>query len=402
MTCVGTGEGGMGTGAREERNRCREPGSSGASPRARSGAATWWAISLLLVAPLAQVRAARAMQAPQPVRVALLEAGEPGAAAERGRQAHGHFFQLSSRVPDPFVLTRFGSLTGIEYQSGRILLPEGGHDGASAWTLTQGFGLGLALCPWWGLELETAGSVFAAQGRGTATAGGAEGGFSLELASKVVLLESRWVRGALRAMAGYTQDYVLDVQPAIDRLSSRTEAEVNEVLADVVAGRIDASDPRQRGALRARLLQPTLDEMSPANLLARRQLLVAGGGVQAASALHPALGLLGSMDLDYLGQFAEREASSGGGAGAQLVLSTLLSLDLRPVSPLPLGATLLYQHGQTFGLLAAEATRRTFDLLGLGVFYTGRQDLGLGLESTAVFGDSFVGLGTELRLWYYW
>jgi hypothetical protein len=329
----------------------------------------------------------------------------PDLPPDRGRRLGGHLFLPSEQVPGPFVLTGFGSRTGAALQSLSYAQGDGTPGDLSAFSLSQGFALGLALLPRWGVEFAGGGGFFSAQDSAAAFQSGLEGSYQLEGSTRLVVLDGRRLRVALQAWVGGGKDYAVDIGPALNDVEQATHEEVQRLLEEIRAGRLDVNSPTVREQLRQRLMAPVNEGLQERDLLVSRQHRVLGGGLQLAAAPARLLGLVGSLDLAHLRQECEPADSRDTPtelSGAQLRAGLLLSLDLQPVSPLPLGLSLLYQHRRLLQGEAGAGSSRSGDTWGGGLAYTGRENLGLGLETTALLEEGSSSLNGTLRLWYYW
>jgi len=303
------------------------------------------------------------------------------------------------------VTTAFGSHTAAARQSGRFTAADGTASDVSALTLTQGFTLSLALLPVWSVELQGSGSFFTVQDSDVAFQSGTEGGYELQGATKVVVLNTGRVRGSLRGRLGYGKDYVVDIGPAIDQVHLATQREVSEVLEDIRSGRLDVNDPDVQEVLRQRLMAPVNDGLEAEDVVVGRQQRSLAGGVQLAAALHRAVGLTGNIELAQLSQESVRQGADGAPMELEsslLSAGALLSLDLRSVSALPVGMTVVYQHRRVLEGDLAPGLLHDVHIWGGGLYYTGREDLGLGVEATALLEEQYRSTSGGLRLWYYW
>jgi hypothetical protein len=102
------------------------------------------------------------------------------------------------------------------------------------------------------------------------------------------------------------------------------------------------------------------------------------GGLRTAYAFAPWIGITGTVEYGPATRFFEDE--SGKRNTSQFSLGGTVSVDLNPGTNVPIGfvGSVLYQSENDRG--DDIAGRQT--LFGLGVFYTGRNDLSLGLETS--------------------
>jgi hypothetical protein len=282
----------------------------------------------------------------------------------RGRVLNGHLFLASQVVEDPFITTYLGTSTGFGYATisanqvdnlGNVV----GKTQFQLGALGQGFNLQVGILDSWAIRLAASGTVLSGIDAQSALTIGATIGYSLSTGATYTFL-----LGGMR-MAG-----ALDLEYAPQYIVSPVTALLNTLNNHT----IDTST-----------LFTTQDtiRLRPAFL--------------AAMGLTPSLGL--RAVIDYAQEFVSGTQTSNSGA---LDLGAALDFDFHALAPVPLGLLAGYKVSVP---TSGDGLGHQFTF---GLFYTGRSDLGLGLETVmqlpaAPTGTSnfFVFLvGINLR--YYW
>lgn len=262
-----------------------------------------------------------------------------------GRRLHGHSFIPSQYLRDPFTATYFTATT-------RATLAQSALPSATA---------------------PAEPLVFA--------------GYAQEFSLQVSIFQALAVRGTLRAgvRSGLTAAALrLQGTDAYYGGSAGVTASLRlkSALRLGVAGDVDYAPNYNVNILRSldSVLNPAPDSLGVLldrvasqkdSLLTQREPLWLSLAVSLAAGLHRAVGLL--AEVTYRNQI--RSVAPGASADA-FSAAAALSLDLRGVSKVPLGAVLGYRLGTALGGLAGLPLQQGM----LGIFYTGRPQLALGLD----------------------
>ena len=283
-----------------------------------------------------------------PFVVATTAVTLPAAAQETSnrRTLNGHSFLVSSTVGDPFLGTYVRTLTG----GGRALdmqVPVYNLDGDQIATLSGNiafFQLGLAyqqqLAKWVAVRLSFTGSARLGTNHVSLLAEGATAVYGGSFGAVFRLVEKR--KFFFSALAETRSNSLYAISP------------LSFARGIIESGGVDSTT----------------------------QLLSAGdnwrfvGGLRAGYAFAPWIGVTGLVEYGPAKRFFEDE--SGDRNTSQFNLGGTASLDLRPGTGVPIGfaGSVMYQSENDRGddLIGRQA------VFGLGVFYTGRQDLSLGVE----------------------
>ena len=282
----------------------------------------------------------------------------------RGRTLAGHTFIPSDLVNPPFITTHVDSLTGGGFLKVSALIQgDGGQEvadfdlGAIAQTITTQF----ALTEFLAVGVAATGQAVAGVNNEAALVSGATLGYGLQFSALVRLL--RVQKFVLSAAASGGLEKAARLSP-IDA--------INQVLATGNARNIT-----------------DLFVSSSANDL--------GADLRAALSLHPVFGLTANIGL---GRESFNQAGQSNSEGV-FSLGLALSLDFNAIRSAPVGFLLGY--GNERSLEDGATPIGTF--VG-GIFYTGREDLALGLEA-AIASQGQTGAGQDsyvfvYRMRYYW
>ncbi len=281
---------------------------------------------------------------------ALLTVAPPiaGQGRPNRRTLGGHSFITSSNVGDPFMGTYIRTTTG----AGRALdmqVPVYDLDGDQIGTLSGNIAflqLGLAyqqqIVRWLALRASFTGSARVGTNHVALLAEGASAVYGGTFGASFRLVEKD--KFLLSALAETRSNSLYAISPL-------------QFVYDVIDG-------------------GTID--STTGLLAKGDNWRLIGGLRTAYAFAPWIGITGIVEYGPATRFFEDE--SGERNTSQFSLGGTVSVDLNPGTNVPIGfvGSLLYQSENDRG--DDIAGRQT--LFGLGVFYTGRDDLSLGLETS--------------------
>ena len=302
------------------------------------------------------VRAVGAAEAPLPAR------------ADSPRSLAGHRFIPADDVPDPFVGTFVGmsaalGLSGLSDvpMVDRFSRSTGETKDLDLATLGQSLDLQLGLLDWLALRARLSGAILSGSDSTGALLYGAEFAYAYAFGASLRLLRASRVQIAVSG----------DVRRGTGSLIQPLESITRSLLAFRITTK---------------------------GLFAETTSTEWGGGLQMALALHPVIGLWASGRYVYV----DREVGGQGSASDELEAGVAASVDLAPATPVPIG------------LLASVVTRDSFKkgssgttTVGAGLFYTGREELVLGVElsvgrDTLDSGIQMAGYLGIFRLRYYW
>jgi hypothetical protein len=330
----------------------------------RLRALTLSAATLGLAAGAANAQEATPAETPTP------EPTRPAPVKTHPRELNGHYFIPSNVAVDPFTATYFGSQTGFGYLSAtvpdqvKLLLGSGGQSPTVTVPLlpvTQGFGLQIGILPrFWALRVSATGiAVVPASGDGAASYG-SRLGYDISGGTTLSFRIANVLRIGAVLDVDYGSFYLVQFGPTLQALR-RT-------------GQLDTS-----------------------SLVVNRNLTTVSGRVALALAPHRLLGLTAAAQ--YVHTFLlQGDLKSDSGA---LGFTAALDLDLRAVSPIPIGLIGSYAF-----LAQVQDTSLVTHQIGAGIYYTGRRNLVLGPEAqvflpTAGNGNQQILYGV-ITLRYYW
>ena len=285
------------------------------------------------------------------------------AVSPSGRVLNGHLFLPSEVVGDPFITTYLGEGTAFGYAtiSANQVDNQGNVVGKTQFrlgSLGQGFNFQLGIQDSWAIRLAASGMVLSGINAESALTFGATIGYSLSTGATYSFL-----LGGVR-LAG-----ALDLEYSPHYTVSPLVALVNA------------------------LVNNTIDTST---LFTSQDTIRLRPALLAAMGLGPALGLRAVVDYVHE-SVSGTQASSNGAIG----LGAALDFDFHALTPVPLGLLAGYKLSMpTAGVVGHQ--------LSFGLFYTGRSNLGLGLETVmqlpaAPAGTSdFLILLVGINLRYYW
>jgi hypothetical protein len=274
----------------------------------------------------------------------------PVAAQERSnrRTLAGHSFIASSLVSDPFVGTYIRTITG----GGRALdlqVPVYNLDGDQIASLggniayfLLGLGYQQQLAKWVALRVSVSGSARLGTNHISLLAEGATAVYGGTFGATFRLIEKR--RFYFSATAEARSNSLYGVSP------------LTFAQKVIESGGVDSTTQLLSSGDNWRLV----------------------GGLRAAYAFAPWVGLTGLVEYGPAKRFFANE--EGERNTRQLTMGGLASVDLRPGTGVPIGFTGSVRY-QSEGDQGDDLASRQA-ILGLGVFYTGRRDLSLGLEAS--------------------
>jgi hypothetical protein len=308
-------------------------------------------------------------------------AGEPNTTAEAGdhradekhwrRELNGHFFVPSLTVPDPFVPTLFSLSTGAGHAwvDGPSFDPRGNPVGGESYraaALAESMTFQAAILSWWALRLASGGGLYGGVNARSALVLGAIIPLDVTPGTTVSWKIGRFVR------LGGTFDFQYQYRTVIDPLAA--------VRTSLASSQVDTSQVHQR--VNSYSVIP---------------------GATVAAALHPAVGLVGSVQYLWNG----RDDGTSTQSVSYIVIGVSAQLDLKPlVSRVPLGVLGAYRAQIPF-----ESSERLIQSVEGALFYTGRKDLALGLDLQGQWFDlrpgspfplSASALIAALTVRYYW
>ena len=262
------------------------------------------------------------------------------------RSLNGHSFLISSTVGDPFLGTHFRTLTA----GGRALgleVPVYDLDGNEIATLNGniaffllGFGYQQHLAKWIAIGASFTGAARLGTNHVSLLAEGATAVYGGSIGAKLRLVETRnFFFSALvegRSNSLYAISPLTFAQKVIE------------------TGGVDSTTQLLRSGDNWRVI----------------------GGLRAAYAIAPWIGLTGLAEFGPATRFFENE--EGERNARQLNLGGTASVDLKPGVGVPIGFVGSVAYRSESDQSDDVAGRQTMS--GLGVFYTGRTDLSLGLE----------------------
>ena len=290
---------------------------------------------------------------------------------ESPRALEGHVFQLSTRVPGPFVVTSFGTATIAGYGDVRSAAFDvnGREIGSRTYPVAafgQGFDFALAVTPDLGLLISAQGSAYSGITKLAALVVGTTAQYDVH-AGLIAGHTFGAVRGAIVFDAG--------VQP-----------DVTILVADSV---IDAIQNQRFGNV------PALQTTS-------RYFFAPGASL--AAALHPSFGLLGEARF-FWSRLAAGEDERSVRRG--LILGGSADFDLDPLIEFPLG---IQAVSRLETRVSDSGIRRAFEIGG-GLYYTRRVRLQLGIEVVSRTGQlrpesqltlDLSSVLATIRMRYYW
>jgi len=279
--------------------------------------------------------------------LAVVAPSAAGQERSNARTLNGHSFLVSSTVGDPFLGTHIRTLTG----GGRALgleVPVYNLDGDQIATLSGNiafFQLGLTyqqqLAKWVALRVNVSGSARLGTNHVALLAEGATAVYGGSIGAAFRLVEKRQFYFSALAEARSNSLY------AISPLSFAQGI--------IESGGVDSTTQLLGKGDNWRLI----------------------GGLRAAYAFAPWIGLTGLVEFGPAARFFEDD--EGERDTRQFSAGGVASIDLRPGTGVPIGlaGSAMYQSENDRGddLVGRQV------VFGLGVFFTGRQDLSLGVET---------------------
>jgi hypothetical protein len=293
----------------------------------------------------------------------------PGADGEKTwrREINGHLFIPSLNIIDPFVPTAASLQSGVGGASVTTEPPTvaGAAIGTGSYraaTIGQTVGMQVGVFRWWGLRAIGYADAYWGLGRGDAAVVGAT-----VLWDALFGTTASWQLGRYVRLGG---TFDVDYRPAREILPAAPIARTLE------AGRLDLSGVRERTTA-----------------------LAVVPGATIAVAPHPAFGAVATVQ--YAWEHRDEEGQVD--AVSRLVVGVVLDFDVRPLArQVPLG--ILASYRMQAALNADERTRQ--DLEG-GLFYTGNDELAVGLVARARWlevrsGVDATAVGGSAVLRYFW
>jgi hypothetical protein len=287
------------------------------------------------------------------------------------RELNGHFFMPSLTVADPFVPTFFSLSTGaghawVDGPSFDALGNPVGNESYRAAALAEGMTFQAAILSWWALRLGTAGGLYGGANARSALVLGATTFLDIIPGTTVSWKIGRFIR------LGGTFDFRYQYSTVIDPLAA--------VRTSLASSQVDTTQVHQR--------------------VSNYWVLP---GATVAAALHPAIGLLASVQYLWNG----RDDGTSTQSVSYIAIGVSAQLDLKPlVSRVPVGVLGAYRAQIPF-----ESKERLIQTVEGAVFYTGHKDLALGLNLQGQWFDlrpgSVVPLSTAaliaaVTVRYYW
>lgn len=282
-----------------------------------------------------------------------------------GRILNGHTFAPSERLNDPFTTTHFGVTTGLAFASldAAQIDENGAANGFTTYRLgglAQSLAIQAGIGEYLALRVNATGQALSGVDLNSALAVGAQVGYVLGGGASF-----GYTIGSMRV--GLSFDVTQSTQYGLNIVSAITNS--------IMAGRINAS-----------------------TLLSTTNTTTLMPSAQFAIGLHKAVGAW--LNVQYQQQLASNgDTSTSTGA---LVAGAALSLDLHAVSPAPIGFLLSYLMTNAF----VDGAKPVHEF-GIGVLYSGRRNLSLGVEfdgySQNLGADtSLLVLTGAFRMRYYW
>lgn len=282
-----------------------------------------------------------------------------------GRTLNGHTFAPSERLNDPFTTTHFGVTTGLAFASldAAQIDENGAANGFTTYRLgglAQSLAIQAGIGEYLALRVNATGQALSGVDLNSALAVGAQVGYVLGGGASF-----GYTIGSMRV--GLSFDVTQSTQYGLNIVSAITNS--------IMAGRINAST--------------LLNTTNTTTLMP---------SAQFAIGLHKAVGAW--VNVQYQQQLASSgDTSTSTGA---LVAGAALSLDLHAVSPAPIGFMLSYLMTNAF----VDGAKPVHEF-GVGVLYSGRRNLSLGVEfdgySQNLGADSsLLVLTGAFRMRYYW
>ena len=269
------------------------------------------------------------------------ESPPPSRPPPHPRELNGHAFIPSNIITDPFTATWFNSQTGFGYLRANVEqrdengMPNGNHLVLALVPFTQGFGAQIGVLPrYWALRVSAAGIAIPPVSLDGALDFGAQAGYEVKGGTTLSFRIGRFLR------LGGAFDVVYD--------STLRFNIVDAIVNSINAGKVNAS---------TLLITTNTGEIL--------------WTASAALGLHPALGLVLSAQYGHSFSTVGVMHSDDGEA----LLGATLDLDLKAVSPIPIGLLGAYKLQVT-----TSDSSPSHNLSG-GFYYTGRRNLLLGVET---------------------
>lgn len=259
----------------------------------------------------------------------------------RGRTLRGHRFLPSLLLGQPFIVTHFTALTSASYAQGGAT--EEVQALVRAGSLTQSFALQVAVLRPWALRVRVQAGASSGLSQDALRAQGTDALYAVQAGTTLAARPHARVQVGLGIDFYYAQDYNINIVKPVTEILNDTQS-------------IDAG-----------LLNKVSDALASA--LRPSTHLALAISAPLAVQLHRGIGLLGELEYRQPVRAADTDP------GARFALGAAFSLDLATSSRVPLGALLGYR---------AELPTRAGDdparhRVELGLYYTGRGALGLGL-----------------------
>ena len=302
----------------------------------------------------------------------------------RGRVMNGHRFIPSEMVNDPFVVTRFGSRTGF----GLVDVGEVDDKAISELTLSQGFSLSTQFFDIFSLEFDGGGTFFSGGDYYSIMAQGMNAGYDTQGQVKVSPFGNDWFRVAVSASIGYRYDYLVFVGEGVDNVKDQLAENMGIIVDEIRDDPTLLNNPDySTDSLTDRMTGSFSNKALSTELFLQQTSLIAGGGLQIASAFHPSVGLVASFDVHHGSVSLEKEGASSDHSYLLLTEGILLSFDAAPLADIPVGLTLSYQRQDPQGDDLSLLKLSSRNAIGGAIFYTGRPEVAIGADINAISQD---------------
>src|SRR5690606_20131922 len=116
---------------------------------------------------------------------------------------------------------------------------------------------------------------------------------------------------------------------------------------------------------------------------------------------HSIIGVGASFEATYRSTSVSKQDQSLSRVYAVFEEALLVSVNLHPSTPVPVGANIFYRRFDAVGN-GAEGAADAGNTVGGGVYYTGRDTVVIGAEVQASLESDVTLVFGSLRLWYYW